>query len=93
MIPQYDAEELTDVFFTRWSEALMEAAKYELYKQPRKPYTDLNQAQVCLREYMRFVADAKKENFRDGKTINDKVNMNTARGIWGNGQPERNTIY
>lgn len=82
MIPQYDAEALSDPFFDRWSEAIIAAAKYDMYRHADKPYTDFEQAEICNREYRVFVGDAKRESFRDGRTFNEQINLKTAREIW-----------
>jgi len=82
MVPQYDAEELTEPFFERWSEAIISATKADMYKHPKKPYTDLEQARICLLEYRGFLGEAKMENFRDGRNVDERVNLTKATEMW-----------
>ena len=82
MIPEYNAEQLSYPFFDRWSEGILAGAKAEMYRQPLKPYTDLNQYMLCLRDYKISVGNCMRENFKQARTVKNIVNRNTAIGIW-----------
>jgi len=83
MIPELNAEQLSNPFFDRWFEAILAAAKADMYKQPMKPYTDLTQYDLCNREFTRAAGNMKVENFRQARTSKNRIKTESSRTIWG----------
>lgn len=82
MLPEFTAVELSYPFFDQWSEAIIAGAKAELFKQPKKPYTNGELLVFSKREYNGLVNSCKAEKQRQHKSGTDRINFQKAGENW-----------
>ena len=82
MLPDFTAVELSYPFFDQWSEAIIDGTKAELYKQPKKPYSNGDLYIFSKREYKKMANSCKAEKYRQHKSGTDTINFNKAGANW-----------
>jgi hypothetical protein len=76
LLPDLDCLELDEDQMERWVEAIIALAKYELHKQPRKPWSDPMEASMQINLYEGYVEIMAQDRIGQGQSGSSSVNLN-----------------
>jgi hypothetical protein len=68
--PEFNSNELPQWIWDRYSEAIQNHCKWQLMKQPKKPWTDLQLSMKYEKEYYNCIAQAKMDINKQFKSVN-----------------------